>query len=323
MAMQNTLGLPELLENIISHLPERDILCNAQRASRHWKTIIDSSPTIQKKIWLQPVRQPAISPLAFSEDDGNMMAESPIYPRTTLINPLLIGQDSESYNWLELSPELTIRMKPMGIYGKPTGCSCPNLRMPTPKVYEQIKSGQKSGIACVPSWRNMYLSQPPVTTVMLTIAYFYQAPVDGEYLFQVMIREKRGVTLGLVYDTLAATMPAYDESLEDPEASGAVTAHVGWLEWNEDEDDDETKDSEDGSSEEDSEDDSGGYDSSGDADSVAYDSEGNLLEDSSSLMGESSSEAYAYAEHESELGSDTGYDAAGNEELVETEVAEA
>lgn len=119
--MQNTLGLPELLENIISHLPERDILCNAQRASRHWKTIIDSSPTIQKKIWLQPVEQPAISPIAFSEDEGNMMAESPIYPRTTLINPLLIGQDTGSYNWLELSPELTVRMKPMGVYGRTAG----------------------------------------------------------------------------------------------------------------------------------------------------------------------------------------------------------
>ena len=36
MAMQNTLGLPELIDNIISHLSERDIHCNAQRASRHW-----------------------------------------------------------------------------------------------------------------------------------------------------------------------------------------------------------------------------------------------------------------------------------------------
>jgi hypothetical protein len=52
MAMQNTLRLPELLESIISHVPERDILCNAQRVSRHWRTIIHSSPTIQKKIWL-------------------------------------------------------------------------------------------------------------------------------------------------------------------------------------------------------------------------------------------------------------------------------
>jgi hypothetical protein len=323
MAMQNTLGLPELLENIISHLPERDILLNAQRASRHWKTIIDSSPTIQKKIWLQPVEQPAISPVAFGEDESNIMGEGPIYPRTTLINPLLIGQDTESYNWLELSPDLTVRMKSMGVHGKLTGCSCPNLRMPTPKIYEQIKADQKATIPCVPSWRNMYLRQPPVTTVMLTIAYFYQAPVDGEYLFQVMIREKRGVTLGLVYDTFAVTMPAYDESLEDPEASGAVTAHVGWFEMDDDDDDDETKDSEDWASEEDSKDDSGGYDSIGDGDSVAYDSEGNVLEDSSSLMDESSSEAYAYAEHESELGSDTGYDVAGNEELVESIVAEA
>ena len=318
MAIQNTLGLPELLENIISHLPERDILCNAQRVSRHWKTIIDSSPTIQKKIWLQPVEQPAISPIGFNEDKSIILGEIPIYPCTTLINPLFMGQDTKSHNWLELSPDFTVRIKAMGLHGKPAACSCPNLRMPTPKLYEQIMADQKAGIACVPSWRNMHLSQPPVTTAMLTIAYFYQAPVDGEYLFEVMIRDKAGITLGLVHDTFTATMPAYNETLEDPESSGAVTAHVGWLEMD-GENCGESEESEDDDSEEDISDyDSGGYDSIGDGDSVAYDSEGNVLEDSSSLMDESSSEAYAYVEHESELGSDTGYEAVNDEELAES-----
>lgn len=148
---------------------------------------------------------------------------------------------------------------------------------------------------------------------MLTIAHFYQAPVDGDYVFQVMIRDKAGVTLGLVHDTLAATMPAYDESFEDPESSGSVTAHFGWSEL--DGDDGEGRDSEDEDSEGDnSEDDSGGRDGIEDVDSVAYDSEGNVLEDSSSSMKDSSSEVYEYTEHESELGSDTGYEAQDDEE---------
>lgn len=191
--------------------------------------------------------------------------------------------------------------------------------MPTPKVYEQIKAEQKAGIACVPSWRKMYLSQPPVTTAMLTVAYFYQAPVDGKYVFQAMIREKRGVTLGLVFDTLAATMPAYDESLEDDEASGAVTAHVGWFEV--DEDDNGSADNEEEGSDEDiSDDDSGGYGSIEDGDSVAYDSEGNVLGDSSSLMENSDSETYEYTQHESELGSGTGFEAGDDEEPSKSQV---
>jgi hypothetical protein len=154
---------------------------------------------------------------------------------------------------------------------------------------------------------------------MLTIAYFYQAPVDGDYLFQVMIRDKAGVTLGLVHDTLAATMPAYDKSLEDPEASGAVTAHVGWFEL--DGNDDKDRGSEDEDSEgNNSEDASGGDHSIGDGDSVAYDSEGNVLEESSSLMEESSSETYEYTQHESELGSDTGLEAEYREKPVELQL---
>lgn len=313
MAMQNTLSLPELLENIISHIPDRDILCNAQRVSRHWRTIIHSSPTIQKKIWLQPTEQPAISPTGFNDDESLLLGEIPIYPRITLINPLLINPDIKSNGWLEVPSGLTVRMKPMGLHKKPTGCSCPNLRMPIPMVYEQIKAEQKAGIACAPSWRKMYLSQPPVTTAMLTVAYFYQAPVDGKYVFQAMIREKRGITLGLAFDTLAATMPAYDESLEDDEASGAVTAHIGWFEV--DENDDGSADNEEEGSEEDtSDDDSGGYGSIEDGDSVAYDSEGNVLGDSSSLMENSDSETYEYTQHESELGSDTGFEAGDDEE---------
>lgn len=315
MAMQNTLSLPELLENIISHIPERDILCNAQRVSRHWRTIIHSSPTIQKKIWLQPAEQPAISPTGFNDDESLLLGEIPIYPRITLINPLLINPDIKSNGWLEVSSELTVRMKPMGLHKRPTGCSCPNLRMPTPKVYEQIKAEQKAGIACAPSWRRMYLSQPPVTTAMLTVLYFYQASLDGKDELQAMIREKRGVTLGLVYDMLAAMMPACDESLEDDEAYGSVKAHIGWFEVDQD-DDGSSYNEEEGSEEDTSDDDSGGYDSIEDGDSVTYDSEGNLLGDPSSLMEESNSETYEYTQHESELGSDTAFEAglAGDDE---------
>lgn len=317
--MQNTLALPELLENIIVHLPERDILINAQRVSRHWKTIIDSSPTIQKKIMFQPVKQSAISPVDFDKDELIISGGTPIYSRTTLINPLLMSQNTKSYGWLDVSPELSVRIKAMGLFNTPAGCTCPNLRMPAPKLYKQIKADQKVGPACVPSWRKMYLSQPPVTIAMLTIAYFYQAPVDGDYLFQVMIRDKAGVTLGLVHDTLAATMPAYDKSLEDPEASGAVTAHVGWFEL--DGNDDKDRGSEDEDSNGDNSEDASGRDHSiGDGDSVAYDSEGNVLEESSSLMEESSSETYEYTQHESELGSDTGFEAEYREKPVESQL---
>lgn len=151
MAMQNTLALPKLLENIIVHLPERDILTNGQRVSRNWKTIIDSSPAIQKKIMFQPVEQSAISPVEFDKDELIISSETPIYPRTTLMNPLLMSQNTKSYGWVDVSPKFPIRIKAMGLFHTPAGCTCPNLRMPAPKLYEQIKANQNPGAACVPS----------------------------------------------------------------------------------------------------------------------------------------------------------------------------
>jgi len=55
MAMQKALDLPELVESIIFHLPEKDVIFNAQRVSRTWKAIV-GSPKIQKKTYLLPVK---------------------------------------------------------------------------------------------------------------------------------------------------------------------------------------------------------------------------------------------------------------------------
>lgn len=309
MAMQNTLALPELLKNIISHLPERDILCNAQQVSCNWRSIIGTSPTVWKKIWSQIVEQPAITPVRYDEDMTQVHYGTPIYSRTTLMNPLLISQDEPSNHWLQLSKDLAIRMTAMYPYDHPPDRFLhSNLRMACPKLFEQLKAEKAAATPCEPTWRRMYLSQPPVTTVMLRIAYCYY---EEEPTFKVMIRDKAGVTLGLVYDTFAATIPAYDESLEVPdEMCGTITAHVGWFET--DEDYIESEDSEDDDSEEDgSEAYSSEYHGSGHEDSVNSDSDGSDTEDTGS-------DSYEYAQHESELGSEGGFEVLNDEELVKS-----
>ena len=199
----------------------------------------------------------------------------------------------------------------------------PTLEMAPPKVYEHIKICHP--LSYVPTWRKMYLSQPPVTTVMLTVAPYYQPQSNG--LFCVMIRDKSGVTMGLVYDTFAATMPAYDASLEKTTEFTAVVAHVCWLEkvddsekgkWNGDKGSEDGRNEGKGSGEDGSEKVSSGDESGGDEENVIYDSDGNVMEDASSTREETSSETYEYTEHESELGSDTGFEAADDENLVES-----
>jgi hypothetical protein len=53
-ACDAALNTPELLEAIISFLPDRDIMAKAQRVSRTWKNAIARSPGINKILWLTP-----------------------------------------------------------------------------------------------------------------------------------------------------------------------------------------------------------------------------------------------------------------------------
>ena len=219
----------------------------------------------------------------------------------------------------------------MNLYGKPTGHVHfrPNLMMAPPRIYWWINAQDKSSPSPLPSWREMYLSQPPVAIAMLMVAYHGTAPPGSRNIFKVMIRDNDGITLGLVYETLAATMPAYDESVGASGESDSVAADVCWYETVIDGGGDEhsgekgTDDdgSEDESSGEDSSgDQSGGEEDGGDEGSVIYDSDGNVMGDSSASMEDSSSEVYEYAEHESELGSDTGFEAEDNEQLIESQL---
>lgn len=46
---------PELLENIMMYLPERHLLAYAQRVSRLWHSLVNLSPTLQQKLYFQPI----------------------------------------------------------------------------------------------------------------------------------------------------------------------------------------------------------------------------------------------------------------------------
>lgn len=208
----------------------------------------------------------------------------------------------------------------MKLYGQLTGHVHfrPNLMMAPPKIYWQTYTRNKILPSPLPSWRKMYLSQPPVTTVMMMIAYQHPAPPGSRNMFKVMIREKDGVTMGHVYETFASTVPVCDENLMTNWETDPIAAHVCWYET--DINGGKDKGSEDdgsegkGSGEDSSEGDGIDDGSSGDGRSVIYDSDGNVIEASSSEMGDSSPEDYEHAEHESELGSDTGLEA-GDEEV--------
>jgi hypothetical protein len=291
MAIQITLSLPELLEKIIFHLPERDLFCNVQRVSHHWKNVINNSPTIQKKLRFQSVdQQPAVRPTGYVEDNSQRTG-SPIFSRTFVINPRLKNY-SDLFKHFSQASVMEVRI--IELAGGESGHVNLGTRLmvPPPADYGQ-KQGYGSSLgspSSTPTWRNMYLSQPPVTTAILSVSYYYRTSrsQDLAITFEVMIRDQGGITVGLMYDTFLATLAAYDASLRDPKDSAVVRAWLSWLEIGcnvskgyerlvnqEDE-------SVDGSGDDSGEDDRSGDEKSGDQKSVVCDSDGDVLEESGS-----------------------------------------
>lgn len=86
-AVQAVINTTELLEQIISHLPMRQIAAT-QRVARNWKEIIDGSPTIQALLWLRPAKSGVLSPAHRIESpQASCMPHEVVYHRKVRLNP--------------------------------------------------------------------------------------------------------------------------------------------------------------------------------------------------------------------------------------------
>ncbi|KAJ9132396.1 hypothetical protein NKR19_g9328 [Coniochaeta hoffmannii] len=67
-ASHRVLRTTELLELILLQLPIQDLLVDAQRVSRTWKAVIDSSPALQQALFFQasPTTPPTPQPVSFN-----------------------------------------------------------------------------------------------------------------------------------------------------------------------------------------------------------------------------------------------------------------
>lgn len=220
MAMQKAFSVPELLESIIYHLPERNILTIAQRVSRGWSSLIDSSPTIQKKIWQQTYGN-AISPSEISINSPGALLGSPIYSRSVLVNDLIVGGDSlrrpERGSQLPKfdSALLSLSQKKHNIRFVSSLLATKDL-----KTRERDKD---SANYAHPSWYTMYISDLPVTTVLVGL--------KGVTAVQATLYERAGITMGMVCDVLTSMSEACRSTGLDESCKPLRTiALLGWFE---------------------------------------------------------------------------------------------
>lgn len=180
-ATKRTLHLPELLEQILTNLPQRDLLL-AQRVSKAFNLTISASPKLQRALFFAPDPSLPASPITYlnpktgatsahTKPQNNRLllrAFPGVYPTVSPVlfnlppsrEDMLVGRPGrEVWSWdLCISFPATTSSRSSD-RGKAAGSQDQDHRLPT--------STSPATSHPQASWRRMYLSQPPCTALHL------------------------------------------------------------------------------------------------------------------------------------------------------------
>lgn len=207
-ARKAVFNTPELLENFISFVPLADILTKVQRLSRQWKEAVDSSPVIKNQLFTRVPSVTAVQPTSFSDEHSFPLytfwvtLNLPIYSHAVTFNPVV----SKGVNgcWNIYSDD---RLQPEELKSLNGDTMHPKL---VDFTYSQPDGrGDHSTFALRSSWRDMYLTDPPITTAVLFASNHEDR--EGEFGprdIRMSVRDHDGLTLGLHHDTIIAGLPS-------------------------------------------------------------------------------------------------------------------
>lgn len=208
-ARKAVFNTPELLENIISFVSPTDILTKVQRLSRQWKDAVDSSRVIKTQLWLRVPNVTPTQPSNFTEMDEQSVPAwffwgtlgMPIYSHAVAVNPVVLKGVQGSLK-IYLDEELQ--------HGPLEKSNDDLLHSKVVDFGHDELSGQSSGSALGPrgSWRDMYLTDPPITAALLLVCNYDDLEEEfGPRVIKVVVRDNDGLSLGLVHDNVVAALP--------------------------------------------------------------------------------------------------------------------
>ncbi|GAB7332224.1 hypothetical protein MBLNU13_g04078t2 [Cladosporium sp. NU13] len=199
----------ELLEHILSSLPMPKVL-GKSRVSRNWKAVIDKSPALQKKLLLgHHDNQAEDYPQNLSIDQTDLLISlinKPVYTTKIVLNPLV---DWENQAGLHVTHEMTAT-RPKPFHPSLTGIGIIlgklNRAYVRPLFSEASQTPQS-----ISSWRNMYLTLPPITEVVFAMptAVGRSYEYDTNEYDQITVYAEHGITLGLLHDRLEHQMKRF------------------------------------------------------------------------------------------------------------------
>jgi hypothetical protein len=225
-AATKVFNIPELLEKIISFVPERFIITHIQRVARSWKATVETS-RIQQKLWMSKGSRTPASPLWLTrreqyyqrtKDFSVPVYKKPIAPNSLIRNSYSLYQDcwitskfTHLHNHARRYTERDFFFEyiPLGTGAdqRPAFLDCSKL-----------------------SWYSMQICDPPITVAKLHTISGEVAPwvhrhrnrwnepedVEAAHTYTT-IYDRDGITMGLVYDTAVATLrPSVGHGWEDP-----------------------------------------------------------------------------------------------------------
>lgn len=215
---EQVVNTTELLEHILSSLPMPHVL-GKSRVSHDWKALIDNSPTLQKKLFLRhnENQNEVLSPDHWfpkpqdwpRELDAKQLdllfslVDTPVYTTPIELNPLI--------NW-ENQADLHVTHELRVAHPKPFLPSLTGLGIVLGKysrAYARHRFGTSSQTTQTnSSWRNMHLTSPPVTDVVIHIPTSAGSWTEAEQI-RVNVHAEHGVTLGLLRDRVEETLKKF------------------------------------------------------------------------------------------------------------------
>jgi hypothetical protein len=163
---------------------------------------VKSSHTIQAKLWLRPQNGSAMQPTVFSNDYTFETPNSwyqelacPMYLSRVSLNPFFEDPESHQFFSSLMPPGPTNRFE----------------RLESIKIHkclESIGADKRPSTNLSYGWRDMYLTDPPITIGLLLVQYAHFSEGRGSaVIVESMIRDRDGITLGFLHDMFWASVP--------------------------------------------------------------------------------------------------------------------
>ncbi len=190
-------AVTELLEHIIVQLPIKDIFANATRVAHFWKNVIDKSTTIRRKMFLESHSSVMVPDEYKSSFPGSL---GPGYSTGVLeLNNAL--QDLSAKD-REILPDAIYPLWHVeGDCIKLHGYEHPKWAISIRRSTNPAPLRDESPKDITPSWHSMYISNPPISVVRLSVSasnYRQRYPYEGDCT----IRDSQGVTFVLREETV-------------------------------------------------------------------------------------------------------------------------